>query len=114
MKQATENETKNMSTETKQKKVLTPEQKQAMQDARKAKAKSIPENETGAQKFQRLANKRVNKTLKAIDGVINLTGNAYESTPEQRAKILTVLNDKIALLIAAFDKQDKAKATFTL
>jgi len=86
---------------------MTQEQKDKMKAAREAKAQAKAAEgeqaeETKAGKFVRLARARVNKAVKYIAAVGNLAGNGYESTPEQRQKVVDYLkkavNDTEALL----------------
>jgi hypothetical protein len=67
----------------------------------------VPANESKADKFKRLAGKRVNKALNGIRGIGNLGGGGYESTAEQREKIEKALNDALA---AALDLLNRAKS----
>lgn len=48
-------------------------------------------NETKAEKFVRLANNRINATLKMFKRIGQLGNAAYESTPQQRQRIKDVL-----------------------
>jgi hypothetical protein len=66
-------------------------------------------NETKAQKFSRLASKRVTKALKAIQNIGNLAGGGYERTPEQVKRIATLLNDATAGTLARFNAVQAAK-----
>lgn len=63
-----------------------------------------PENETKAQKFSRLASARVSKAVKQIKALGNLSGAGYESTPDQRSKIETVIRDATVAAIAKLNK----------
>jgi hypothetical protein len=59
--------------------------------------------ESKADRFRRLANKRVPAAVKRIGHVANLANrNQYEYTDEQRDKILTAIKDAVARLTTAF------------
>ena len=59
-------------------------------------------NETKAQKFSRLASKRVTKALKAIKNVGNLAGSGYDKTPDQVKRINALLTETVAATVARF------------
>jgi hypothetical protein len=82
--------------------------------AKKKRKSTVPKNETASEKFVRLANFRVNAVLKKLQGVRNLAGSQYESTPEQQAKILTALRSEIDGIEAVFSKTVPEKETFAL
>lgn len=83
--------------------------------AKKAPKKSTaPANETKAQKFSRLATKRVTKALKAVGNIGNLSGAGYESTAEQRAKIVTALQEAVDGVKSRLEGTKAAGATFTV
>ena len=63
--------------------------------------------ETAGAKFVRLGNKRVPAALKALRLVGNLIGPGYESTPEQRAKVIAALDAEYAKVAGSF-KSNKA------
>lgn len=65
--------------------------------------------ETKQARFTRLASKRMNSTLAELDKIITLGGNNYESTPEQRSKIITTLQTKVAELEAALERRMRSK-----
>lgn len=69
------------------------------QRGRKAGVKTVPTNETKAEKFTRLGNKRLNKVLNAVRQLKNLSSPAYESKPEQvkyiSDKLVVAVNDTI-------------------
>lgn len=73
-----------------------------------------PKNETPAERFRRLGAKRVNKALQAIHSVGKLTGRSYESTDEQRKRILDVLREEMKATEAALSGSKAAKIGFTL
>jgi hypothetical protein len=90
--------------------MATKDKKPAASTAPKAPRKSrepVPANESKADKFKRLAGKRVNKALNGIRGIGNLGGGGYESTAEQREKIEKALNDALAV---ALDQLNRAKS----
>lgn len=63
-----------------------------------------------AERFSRLAKKRVGKALQMIGLVGNLSGNGYAYTAEQVAKVETLLSDAVKATIAKFAPgQAKAK-----
>lgn len=65
---------------------------------------AVPADETKAQKFSRLASARVSKAVKQIQALGNLSGSGYESTPEQRTKIETVIREATVAAIAKLNK----------
>lgn len=75
---------------------------------RKARTATAPADETSEAKFSRLATKRVNKALKDIGLIGNLSGSGYKYTDEQVAKIDSLLRDKVKATMARFDKTAKA------
>lgn len=71
--------------------------------------------ESKAERFSRLASKRVARALKALDGVRALSSTAtYEYTPEQVEKIKTALSDALNGIKAAYSGERKTAATFAL
>lgn len=71
--------------------------------------------ESKADRFKRLASKRVAKALKALDGVRALASTAsYEYTPEQADKIGAALSGALAGIKAAYSGERKATSVFTL
>lgn len=71
---------------------------------RKPRVATAPEGETKAQKFSRLATARVNKVLKAIKNIGNLSTSGYEYTPEQVEKIEKLIKETTIAAIKRFDK----------
>ena len=71
-------------------------------------------NESKAQKFTRLANKRVNTALAKIRLIGNLGTSQYESTPEQIGLILKVLENEVLMVGKAFTKTKADKDLFEL
>lgn len=74
--------------------------------AKKLKA-ATPKDETKAQKFSRLATKRVNTALAKIKLIGNLAGAGYEYTPEQVGTITRALAETCKATLAKFDKTAK-------
>ena len=71
------------------------------------------ENETKADKFNRLAEYRMGKALKYIASIKQLANtNNYEWTPEQRAQIVNTLNDAVEDLSDALDGKKAVKDVF--
>jgi hypothetical protein len=69
--------------------------------------KDVP-NETKAEKFVRLSKARMPKVLKAISMLENLGTSSYESTPDQRVKILRTLKDAVERVDVALNKPKKS------
>lgn len=74
------------------------------------KFSTAPANETKADLFRRLGVARVTRAIKAIDSVGKLSGSGYESTPEQRVKIIAALSGAVERVEARFDGQTAASA----
>ena len=70
--------------------------------------------ESKADKFKRLASKRVVNAISKVELIANLAGSGYEYTPEQVEKILTALQGSVDKVKAAFNKQKIEKTEFTL
>jgi hypothetical protein len=81
---------------------------------RKAR-KPVDPNETPAQRFVRLANRRVGKALNVLGHIASL-GNRrqYEYSQEQVAKIKAALTAAVGKINSAFDGSVNVAATFTL
>jgi hypothetical protein len=74
----------------------------------------VPPAESKADKFRRLANRRVNNALKTIRYVRNLGNRAtYEYTEQQAQMILAVLTDEVRMVKEAF-AGDERKDGFSL
>ena len=86
----------------------------AQAKAKAPKKDAAPKDETKAQKFSRLASKRVSKALKAVGNIGNLSGAGYESTPEQRKKIVDALTEAVAATAKRLEGTKAAAATFTV
>lgn len=82
---------------------------------KKGGRRAAPENETKAERFVRLAQQRATKALKAIQQIANLGGAAYESTPEQREKLIGALSAAVKTATDKLNKtpEQKAKGGFT-
>jgi hypothetical protein len=63
-----------------------------------------------ADRFVDLGNKRTNSALLAIERLGQLTGKAYDSTKDQRSKIINVLKEKITAVEARFNGAVDTKA----
>ena len=61
-------------------------------------------NESKADKFKRLAEPRVQSTLKKIKIIGNLAGSGYEYNPEQVATILSSLKTAVGEVEQKFQK----------
>ena len=70
--------------------------------------------ESKADKFKRLASKRVVNAISKIELIANLSGSGYEYTPEQVEKILGALQGSVDKVKAAFNKQKIEKTDFHL
>lgn len=70
--------------------------------------------ESKADKFKRLASKRVVNAISKIELITNLAGSSYEYTPEQVEKILGALQGSVDKVKAAFSKQKIEKTDFRL
>ena len=79
-----------------------------------AKKSSAPANETKSQKFVRLANARVNRVLRGLKHIGALGGGGYESTPDQRKRIETVLTEGLTRAIGQMAKTQSASQEFKL
>lgn len=75
---------------------------------------SAPPAETKAGKFVRLATARTTKAIKAIGQLNALSGSSYESTPEQREKIITALRNAIDAVETRFAGHVEKAPEFTL
>jgi 23S rRNA pseudoU1915 N3-methylase RlmH len=63
--------------------------------------------ETKNQRFKRLGKARMIKALDALDMLINLSTAQYEATPEEVAKMINALNQKILDIKNSFESQIK-------
>lgn len=75
----------------------------------------VVQNESKADSFKRLATARVNKALKYIDLVKNLSNRSvYEYQPEQVATIMKALRDQVDALEQTFTQSEKKTPTVLL
>lgn len=65
----------------------------------------IPENETKAERFVRIATPRVNKVINAIDVLANCSGATYEYSDEQ----VDAMFDAIEMAVVTAKKQFQPK-----
>ena len=72
-------------------------------------------SENKNQRFKRLANTRVNKTIKSIALVGNLGNKSlYESTPQERKLIIKAINDAVNQMKIDLEGSSKKKDGFKL
>tara|TARA_B100001029_G_C14964439_1_gene396455 strand:- start:596 stop:820 length:225 start_codon:yes stop_codon:yes gene_type:complete len=72
-------------------------------------------SENKNQRFKRLANTRVNKTIKSIELVGNLGNKSlYESTPQERKLIIKAINDAVNQMKIDLEGSSKKKDGFKL
>ena len=70
-------------------------------------------NENKQQKFQRLAMNRVNKAIKSIELIGNLGNKSlYESSSDERKKIIKAINDAVAQMKIDLDGNSKKREGF--
>lgn len=65
--------------------------------------------ELKSDRFQRLAEARVNKIIKMVRLLGNCSGKAYEYTPEQVNQIFIILHTELNLARARYNKPDQKK-----
>lgn len=70
--------------------------------------------ETKSAKFLRLANARMPGALKRIGHIANLGGPGYESTEEQRAKIVKALRDAVDMVETKLNGTKSTTTPFAL
>lgn len=70
--------------------------------------------ETKNQKFIRLANARTSRAIKMVYNIGNLGGAGYESTPEQREKIITTLTEAVESVRVRLNKETSKPTGFQL
>jgi len=78
---------------------------------RKSEEKMVPENETPADAFKRLANARTKKVLKSIDTLANLSNGRYERTDEQVATLFAAIRAAVDSAEASFAAKPDAVAS---
>tara|TARA_B100001564_G_scaffold351438_1_gene357298 strand:- start:499 stop:723 length:225 start_codon:yes stop_codon:yes gene_type:complete len=70
-------------------------------------------SENKQQRFQRLAMNRVNKAIKSIELIGNLGNRSlYESTQDERKKIIKAINDAVAQMKIDLDGNSKKREGF--
>jgi ABC-type Fe3+-hydroxamate transport system substrate-binding protein len=70
-------------------------------------------SENKKQRFQRLAMNRVNKAIKSIELIGNLGNKSlYESTSDERKKIIKAINDSVAQMKTDLDGNSKKREGF--
>lgn len=72
------------------------------------------QDESPAERFKRIANRRVNQALKYISLTKNLASRQYEYTPEQVEIVLNALRKEVDSLEDAFRSQSKKVAQINL
>lgn len=75
-------------------------------DKPKRGRKQVPENETAADRFRRMARQRMPRVLSGINTVAKLGGRGYEFTPEQAKKIVTDLRAAVSKVEDALKPRD--------
>ena len=74
----------------------------------------IPENETKAEKFIRIATPRVNSVIDKLDILSNCAGSAYEYNEEQIESMFDAIRNAVDACYAQFQPKQKAeKERFT-
>ena len=81
---------------------------------KKSTRQKPPADETPAGAFKRLATGRVNKALKSIGLIAQLTGTAYESTDVEKRAIVTALKASVEQVEQTFAGTAKASDKFKL
>jgi len=71
--------------------------------------KPVPQDETPADRFVRMAKQRVPRALKAVLAVGNLSGRGYQYSPEQAAKIERDLLTAVGEVKASLARAPRAK-----
>lgn len=84
--------------------------KKASGEPRKKRESVVPTDETKRAKFIRLATARVGKAVKAIAGIGNLSGSAYEYSEADIAKIKGAIMDANVSMLARFQPKQKKEA----
>jgi len=70
-------------------------------------------SENKQQRFQRLAMNRVNKAIKSLELIGNLGNKSlYESTQDERKKIIKAVNDSVAQMKIDLDGNSKKREGF--
>lgn len=82
-----------------------------------AKRKAIAESrkgETDEQRSVRIANRRTNKVLKGLEELSRLAGSNYSLSAEHKNKIITKLNERMIIVVNAFNKVKAEQEEFKL
>jgi hypothetical protein len=82
-----------------------------MSDVARLMPQEDPSTETKNQKFRRLAQDRTNRVLFAIGPLYRLSGPAYESSVEERRRIIETLHNAVDALEEHFFRE-KARAPY--
>lgn len=82
-------------------------------EEKEEKEQAVP-GESKADKFKRLATKRVTRANKCIDLIGNLSTSQYEYTQEQVDTIVQTLSEHINSVQDRFAKRGKKEKTFSL
>lgn len=86
-----------------------------MPQATKAKKSNVPDNETKADKFKRLANFRVNKVIKGLRQVGALSNtNSYEYEKAHAEKIVSALRAEVEKIEKLFSGEASKAEGFNL
>ena len=70
---------------------------------------NIPENETKAEKFLRIATHRVNAVIDKLDILANCSGSAYDYTEEQVENMFNVIRDAVDACHAQYHPKAKSE-----
>lgn len=76
--------------------------------------KKAPKDETKREKFKRIIELRVRKTLKSIRLVGNCSGSAYEYTPADVSIIIASIRKEIEQLEATYQSKGVSAIDFNL
>ena len=82
-------------------------------EADEAAEESANPNETKAEKFNRLATKRINDILKGFNSLGKLSSSAYEYTDAQVEKMQAALQSALDETCEKFKKADKGASSFS-
>jgi len=83
--------------------------KKETQTMAKTRNHNIPENESNADKFKRVAGYRLNNVLDDMRTLANCAGPGYEYTEGQKAKITSMLDQALKEVKEAFENGGKAR-----
>lgn len=82
---------------------------------RRTRKHDIPDNESNAERFRRVANLRTNKALMAIRNVAQTSSTAsYEYTPDEASKIIAAMRAEVDKVERAYAAGGVDKSEFTL